>query len=81
MVFDVKLKLTIEAASLEILDAKIMKAATGSIQASGSISCAGATLVERKTSPLDFPGKYAFGDGIPIGAPYRSDPHSHSTTR
>ena len=81
MVFDVKLKLTIEAACLEILDAKIMKVATGSIQASGSISCAGATLVERKTSPLDFPGKYAFGDGIPIGAPYRSDPHSHSTTR
>ena len=80
IVFDVELKLTIEAASLEILDAKIMKVATGSIRGSGSISCAGATLVERKTSTFGFPGKYAFGDGIPIGTPYRSDPHSQSTT-
>ena len=71
--FDVELKLTIEAASLEILDAKIMKVATGSIQGSGSISCAGATLLERKTKAVDVPGTYAFGDGIPIGTPYRGD--------
>ena len=78
--FDVELKLTIEAASLEILDARIMKVATGSIQGSGSISCAGATLLERKTSTVDIPGKYSFGDGIPIGAPYRSGPSSPSAT-
>lgn len=72
--FDVELKLTIEAASLEILDAKIMKVATGSIQGSGSIACAGATLLERQTKPVDLPGQYAFGDGLAIGAPYRSDP-------
>jgi hypothetical protein len=72
--FDVDLKVTIEAVSLEILDARIMKAATGSIQGSGSISCAGATLVERETSAIDIPGKYSFGEGILIGPPYRSDP-------
>jgi len=78
--FDVKLKLSIEAASLEILDAKIMQVATGSIQGSGSISCAGATLIERKTSTLAIPGKFSFGDGILIGMPYRSDPHVPSAT-
>lgn len=78
--FDVKLKLSIEAASLEILDAKIMQVATGSIQGSGSISCAGATLIERKTSTLAIPGKFSFGDGILIGMPYRSDPHAPSAT-
>ena len=80
IVFDIALKLTIEAACLEILDAKIMGVATGSIQGSGSIGCAGATLVERKTAVLDFPGKYTFGDGISIGTPYRSDTHSHLAT-
>jgi len=67
------LKLTIEAASLEILDAKIMKAATGSIEGSGSIVCAGSKLVERKTSAVTIPGKFSFGDGILIGKPYRSE--------
>jgi hypothetical protein len=71
--FDVALKLTIEAASLEILDAKIMKAATGSIEGSGSIVCAGSKLVERKTSAVTIPGKFSFGDGILIGKPYRSE--------
>lgn len=78
--FDVELKLTIEAASLEILDAKIMKVATGSIQGSGSISCAGATLIERKTSPLAIPGKFSFGDGILIGMPHRGEAPSVSVT-
>jgi hypothetical protein len=68
--FDVALKLTIQAASLEILDARIMKAATGSVQGSGSIVCAGNTLVERKTSAHAVPGKFSFGDGILIGKPY-----------
>jgi hypothetical protein len=70
--FDVVLKLTIAAASLEILDAKIMKAATGSVQGSGSIACAGNTLVERKSSAVTVPGKFSFGDGILIGKPYNS---------
>ena len=71
--FDVALKLTIQAASLEILDAKIMKAATGSVQGSGSIVCAGNTLVERKISAVTVPGKFSFGDGILIGKPYHSE--------
>ena len=70
--FDVALKLTVSAASLEIVDAKIMKAATGSVQGSGSIACAGSTLVEKKVSPITVPGTYAFGDGILIGKPYHS---------
>jgi hypothetical protein len=70
--FDVALKLTIAAASLEILDAKIMKAATGSVQGSGSIACAGNTLVERKISAVTVPGKFSFGDGTLIGKPYNS---------
>ena len=71
--FDVALKLTVSAASLEIVDAKIMKAATGSVQGSGSIVCAGNTLVERKISAVTVPGKFSFGDGILIGKPYYSE--------
>ena len=76
--FDVELKLTIETACLEILDAKIMKVATGAIQGSGSISCVGAKLVERKTSNVPIPGTFSFGDGILIGTPHRSVPQSPS---
>ena len=70
--FDVELSLTVEAACLEIINARITKATTGTIQGSGQISCAGATLVERQTKKIDLPGKFSFGDGIPIGIPYRS---------
>jgi hypothetical protein len=70
--FDVAVKLTVQAASLEIVDARIMKAATGSVQGSGSIVCAGNTLVEKKVSPITVPGTFSFGDGILIGKPYHS---------
>ncbi|HLY07638.1 MAG TPA: hypothetical protein VKR31_17965 [Rhizomicrobium sp.] len=70
--FDVDLSLTVEAACLEIVNARITKATTGTIQGSGQIRCAGATLVERQTKKVDIPGKFSFGEGIPLGMPYRS---------
>jgi hypothetical protein len=70
--FDVALSLIVEAACLEIVNARITKATTGTIQGSGQISCAGAILVERKTAKVDIPGKFSFGEGIQIGIPYRS---------
>jgi hypothetical protein len=72
--FDVELKLTIEGACLEILDARIMKVATGAVQGSGTISCAGLTLVDRQTKKVDLPGEISFGEGFLIGNPYRSTP-------
>jgi len=72
--FDVELKLTIEAACLEIVDARIMKATTGTIQGSGEINCAGVTVFERKTAAVDIPGKFSFGEGLLIGPLYHSKP-------
>jgi hypothetical protein len=72
--FGITLSLTVDAACLQIVNARITKATTGTIQGSGQISCAGHVLVERKTAKLDIPGKFSFGEGIPIGMPYRSAP-------
>jgi hypothetical protein len=78
--FDVELTLTIEAAVLEIVNARIMKAATGTIQGTGEIDLGGVTLIERKTQTLDLPGKFSFGEGILLGTPYRGAPPTSGGT-
>lgn len=64
--FELKLTLALSGAVLAIRDARIVGARVGDFNGAGKYSCAGVTLVERKTSPFRLPGDISFGQGLAL---------------
>jgi hypothetical protein len=66
--FKLAMAITIEGAILHIRDGKIWEVALGNCTASGSLSCEGLSLFERKSEPFKLPGKLEFSEPMSIVA-------------
>ena len=64
--FRLVVALELDGGALTIKGGRFMSVRPGQCRASATLSCAGKTMIERKTSPLVLPGELDFGAGIPI---------------
>ncbi len=64
--FELTVELNFEAVVLQIRNAKIIGARTGSCEGKGTLTLGKAILAAPKTRKFSLPGKLSFGEGIPI---------------
>lgn len=62
----IELELTVEGIVLKIQDARIKEIRTGTCKGSGKINFEGLLLAEKKSKPIQLPGRISFEKGIPI---------------
>ncbi len=64
--FDVLIQLIMNGVVLKIRDGRIMEILVGSCNGYGLIEYAGLTILEKKTSPYEFPYMISLGEGVSI---------------
>jgi len=67
--FGIEVTLALEGLVLRIRNGRIMELRSGKCEASGTITCAGHPMAERKSRAVALPGVVSLGQGIEIGAP------------
>jgi hypothetical protein len=68
LTLDVTAELKVEGINLAIQNARITEIRLARLSAGGTISCQGVELLSAETKPVDLPGHFNLGEGIPIAA-------------
>jgi hypothetical protein len=67
--FTITLALKLEGIVLKVRGGKIREICAGRCRGKGTLACAGVSLLEKETEPLELPGRIGLGEGVEIPAP------------